>query len=253
MSERASLAVGAPAHGGRWRGVIVLVAALAMIALCTRLGVWQLDRAAQKNALQASLDQRSSQPALDTGALARSAEDAAAQHFRRAIVHGRWLGERTVFLDNRQMDGKVGFFVVTPLALEGTRAAVLVQRGWVGRDFTDRAALPKVVTPAGVVSVAGVVAPAPSRLFEFAESASGAIRQNLAIPSFARESGLDLLPLSLVQHDLAGASPDGLLRHWPAPASDVQKHYAYAVQWFAIAAAIASLYVWHRLIRPRRR
>ena len=109
------------------------------------------------------------------------------------------------------------------------------------------------MTPAGVVSVAGVVAPAPSRLFEFADSASGAIRQNLDIASFARESGLDLLPLSLVQHDLAGAAPDGLLRHWPAPASDVQKHYGYAVQWFAIAAAIAFLYVWHRFIRPRRR
>jgi surfeit locus 1 family protein len=253
MSERAFVAVGAPARGGRWRGAVVLIAALAMIALCARLGVWQLDRAAQKNALQASLDARSTQPPLAPGALARTADGAAAQHFRRATVQGRWLGERTVFLDNRQMDGKVGFFVVTPLALQGSGAALLVQRGWVGRDFNDRAALPTLATPAGVVSVAGVVAPPPSRLFEFADSASGPIRQNLDIASFARESGLDLLPLSLLQHDLAGAVPDGLLRHWPAPASDVQKHYGYAVQWFAIAAAIAFLYVWHRFIRPRRR
>ena len=253
MVEPASLAVGAPARGGRWRGAIVLIAALAMVALCARLGVWQLDRAAQKNALQASLDARSTQPPLDAGALARTAEGAAAQHFRRVTVQGRWLGERTVYLDNRQMAGKVGFYVITPLALEGSGAAVLVQRGWVGRDFNDRAALPQIATPAGVVSVAGVVAPGPSRLFEFADSASGTIRQNLDIASFARESGLDLLPLSLVQHDLAGAAPDGLLRQWPAPASDVQKHYGYAVQWFAIAAAIAFLYVWHRFIRPRRR
>jgi len=253
MSERASLAVGAPARGGRWRAAIVLVAALAAIALSTRLGVWQLDRAAQKNALQASIEARASEPALDAAALARTPAGAAAQHFRRVTVQGRWLGERTVFLDNRQMDGKVGFFVVTPLVLQGSGAAVLVQRGWVARDFTDRAALPAITTASGVVSVTGVVAPAPSRLFEFADSASGAIRQNLDIASFARESGLDLLPLSLVQHDLAGAAPDGLLRHWPAAASDVQKHYGYAAQWFAIAAAIAFLYVWHRFIRPGRR
>ena len=48
----------------------------------------------------------------------------------------------------------------------------------------------------------------------------------------------------------AGAAADGLVRHWPAPAADVQKHYGYAAQWFAIAAGIAILYVWHRFIRP---
>ena len=251
--ERASLAAGASAPGGRWRGVLVLIAAVAMIALCVRLGEWQLDRAAQKNALQASIEQRATEPPLDATALARTPASAVAQHFRRVTVQGRWLGERTVFLDNRQMDGKVGFFVVTPLALQGSAAAVLVQRGWVARDFTNRAALPTIETPSGVVSIAGVVAPAPSRLFEFAGSDSGAIRQNLDIASFARESGLDLLPLSLVQHDVPGATTDGVRRNWPAPASDVQKHYGYAVQWFAIAAAIAFLYVWHRFIRPRRR
>ena len=36
----------------------------------------------------------------------------------------------------------------------------------------------------------------------------------------------------------------------PAPAADVQKHYGYAFQWFALAAGIAFLYVWHRFIRP---
>ncbi len=56
-----------------------------------------------------------------------------------------------------------------------------------------------------------------------------------------------------MQQDQAGAAPDGLVRHWPAPATDVQKHYGYAVQWFAIAAGIVFLYVWHRFIRPGRR
>jgi surfeit locus 1 family protein len=253
MSERATAAVGMPRRGGRWRGAVVLLAALAATLLTARLGFWQLDRAAQKNALQASLEARSTQPPLDGAALAREPGAAEAQHFRRVVLQGRWLDARTVFLDNRQMDGKVGFFVVTPLALAAPGGAVLVQRGWVARDFTDRAALPALATPSGVVTVTGVVAPAPSRLFEFADSASGPIRQNLAIASFARESGLDLLPLSVMQQDQAGAAPDGLVRHWPAPATDVQKHYGYAAQWFAIAAGIVFLYVWHRFIRPGRR
>jgi surfeit locus 1 family protein len=229
--------------------MLVLLATLAAVALTARLGVWQLDRASQKTALQAALDARSLEPPLDERSLARSPEAAEAQHFRRVVLHGRWLAERTIFLDNRQMDGRVGFFVVTPLALEPA-GAVLVERGWAARDFADRSVLPAIPTPAEPVTIEGVVAPAPSRLFEFAAAGSGAIRQNLDIASFGRESGLELLPLSVLQRDSAGAVADGLLRHWPAPATDVQKHYGYAAQWFAMAAGIAFLYVWHRFIRP---
>ncbi len=225
------------------------MAALAAMTLTARLGLWQLDRANQKTALQASLDARSLEPPLDERSLARSPEAADAQHFRRIVLHGRWMAERTVFLDNRQMDGRVGFFVVTPLALASS-GIVLVQRGWAPRDFADRTVLPTIATPATPVTVEGVVAPAPSRLFEFAAAGSGAIRQNLDIASFGRESGLELLPLSIVQHDTAGAPPDGLMRHWPPPATDVQKHYGYAAQWFAMSAGIAFLYVWYRFIRP---
>ena len=238
-----------PVARARRRSVLVLLAALASIALTARLGLWQLDRAAQKTALQASLDARALEPPLDERSLARTAVDAATQNFRRVVLHGHWLAGRTVFLDNRQMDGRVGFFVVTPLALEPT-GTVLVERGWVARDFADRTALPAVPTPATPVVVEGTVAPSPSRLFEFAGAASGPIRQNLDIASFARESGLDLLPLSVRQHDAAGASADDLLRHWLPPATDVQKHYGYAAQWFAMAVGIAFLYVWHRFIRP---
>jgi len=127
---------------------------------------------------------------------------------------------------------------------------VLVQRGWAPRNFSERSALPRIETPGEIVTVEGIVAPEPSRLFEFAAGASGPIRQNIDIASFARETGLALLPLTVVQRDSPGAAADGLVRHWPRPATDVQMHYGYAVQWFAIAAAIAFLYVWHRFIRP---
>jgi cytochrome oxidase assembly protein ShyY1 len=46
------------------RALVVLVAALALAALTARLGIWQLDRAAQKTALQRSLDERRALPPL---------------------------------------------------------------------------------------------------------------------------------------------------------------------------------------------
>jgi surfeit locus 1 family protein len=232
------------------RRLVVLVAALVGVALTARLGVWQLSRAAEKEALQALLQARGAEPPLAQAELARSAEHAAAQHQRRIRLQGRWIGGRTVFLDNRPMDGRAGFYVVTPLALDNGDA-VLVQRGWVPRDAADRTRVPDVASPEGVVSVEGRIAPPPSRLYELGAEGSGAIRQNLDLDVFARETGLRLRPLSVQQSDTAGAGADGLLRHWPAPALDVHKHYGYAFQWFALATLITGLYVWFQLIRPR--
>ena len=243
----------APRARAPWREVVVLVAALASVALAARLGVWQLDRAAQKLALQASLEARAAAPPLAASALARRADDVQEQAFRHVRLAGRWIVERTIFLDNRQMDDKVGFFVVTPLLLDESREAVLVQRGWVARRFDQRATLPPIVTPAGRVEVEGSVALAPSRMFELGAAASGPIRQNVDVPSFARETGLTLLPMAVIESAGGADSRDGLVRHWPPPATDVHKHYGYAFQWFAIGTVIAFLYVWFRIVRPRQR
>lgn len=234
----------------RRRAVVVLLATVAGVALTARLGVWQLDRAAQKVAIQALIDERRAQPPLDGAALADTPQGADLQHQRRAALRGRWVAGRTVFLDNRQMNGVPGFFVVTPLQLEGRPQAVLVQRGWVPRDFRDRAALPPVETPGGTVEVDGVVAPPPSRLYQFSTEASGPIRQNLELDAYSRETGLALLPLSVLQSESTGTRGDGLQRRWPAPELDVSKHYGYAFQWFAMAALMVGLYVWFQLIRP---
>ena len=45
---------------------------------------------------------------------------------------------------------------------------------------------------------------------------------------------------------------DGLARDWVQPASGVDRHHGYAVQWYAIAAVTAGLWLWLSL-RPRRR
>jgi len=151
------------------------------------------------------------------------------------------------------MAGKPGFYVVTPLQLEGRPEAVIVQRGWIPRNFADRTALPNVPNPSGVVSVTGVIASPPVRLYEFDPASSGLIRQNLDLGAYARELRTPLLPLSVMQGDDSGGAGDGLRRDWPTPALDVQKHYGYAFQWFALAALMAGLYVWFQLIRPARR
>lgn len=233
----------------RWRGWLLLVATVAGALLTARLGWWQLDRAAQKEALQAAIAVRAAEPVLDgAAALAADAVAAEAQEHRRARVSGQWLADRTVHLDNRQMDGRPGFFVLTPLRLDDG-SVLLVQRGWRPRDFVDRTSLPPLPTPDGVVTIEGRLTRGPARLYEFADAAAGPIRQNLDLPAFARETGLALRPVLLLQ---TSPADDGLRRDWPAPAVDVHKHYGYAFQWFALCALILALHVWFRILRPRR-
>lgn len=237
----------------RRRAWIVLLAAVIGVAVTARLGLWQLSRAAQKQAMQTALDTRAALPPLDAGALAVSPEAADAQHFRRVALRGRWIDERSVFLENRPMDGRVGFIVVTPLQLEREPGAVLVQRGWAPRDNDDRTRVPALPAAPGVVEVDGLIAPPPGRLLALGGEARGVIRQNLDLDSFAREAGLALRPLTVLQADSAANADDGLRRRWPKPAVDIHKHHGYAFQWFALAALIAALYVWFQLVRPRRR
>jgi len=237
----------------RRRFVIVTIAAILGVAVTARLGVWQLSRAAEKIALQTALDTRGHLAPLSNAELARGAGEADAQHYRPAVVRGQWVAGHTVFLENRQMNGRPGFFIVTPLRLDGRSDSVLVQRGWAPRDMRERTLLPRVDEPAGTIEVHGLIAPPPSRLFEFTAAQGGVIRQNLDLAAFSAEIHLPLAPVSVQQNDSAATAGDALLRQWPHPAVDVHKHYGYAFQWFAMSALMAGLYVWFQLVRPRLR
>jgi surfeit locus 1 family protein len=235
------------------RRAVVLIATIVGVLLTANLGAWQLRRAAQKIALQDELVARAQLPPVAQAALARTAGETDAQLYRPVLLRGHWLPARSVYLENRQMHERVGFYLVTPLQLEGRADAVLVQRGFVPRNLLDRTLLPPTTTPPGEVEVQGHIAPPPARLYEFAPSTTGLIRQNLDLDEFRAETGLVLAPFSVQQSDSAQTAGDGLMREWPRPAVDVQKHYGYAFQWFALSALMAGLYVWFQLVRPRLR
>ena len=228
---------------------LVTLAAFVGVAATLALGAWQLGRAHDKLALQAAIEQRKTMAPIAQDVLLAAPSPAELLH-RPVVLRGTWVARNTVFLDNRQMRGKPGFYVVTPLKLEGSDRAILVERGWVQRNFVEREKLPAVETPAGPVELRGRMAPPPAKLYEFAGAAPGPIRQNLDLAQFRAETGLALLELAVQQ---TGASSEGLLRDWPEAASGVEKHYGYAFQWWALSGLIAILYAWFQFIAPRRR
>lgn len=233
----------------RLRLAVVIVATVFTMSVTASLGFWQLDRARQKVALQEQIDQRANMAAWQVNDLLGAVDPLAGVH-RPVELWGRWLNEASVFLDNRQMSARNGFILVTPLQLAGSARVVLVQRGWVPRDFTDRTRVPTIEAPVGEVFVQGRLAPPPGKLYELGEAGTGPIRQNIDVAGFAGETGLDLLAVSVQQ---TGVSPEGLLREWPRAAVGVDKHHGYAFQWFGLCALAGLLFLWFQIISPRRK
>ncbi len=229
----------------RQRFWLVTLATVLGMTVTAALGRWQLGRAAEKETLQAAIEERARLPVLDAVS-AVTAEAAPELLHRRVLARGAWVAERTVFLDNRQMNGRPGFFVVTPLRLEDKAGVLLVQRGWVPRDFEDRTRVPAISTPAGSVEVQGRLALPPSKLYEMGAVGTGPIRQNLDLADYRLETGLPLAGLALQQTGVAG---EGLQRDWPQINTGVDKHYGYAFQWFGLCALMAILYVWFQVVR----
>lgn len=192
-----------------WAAALTVAACAAFIAL----GNWQAGRAQEKRA--------------------------AAGEAQKVTLTGEFVPQHTVLLDNKVRHGRVGYEVVTPLRLAGSKEHVLVNRGWIAAP-PRRDELPQLRTAPGEVRVEGIARERLPRSLSFGKTGTGKVRQNLDIEQFGAETGLALRPLVLQEH----AGPDdGLLREWPAPDAGVQVHESYALQWYSFAVLAVVLFV----------
>lgn len=233
----------------RWRAVVLTTATAVAVVVTALMGAWQMGRANEKIQLQSLIESRAQEAPWGNDEVLGSTGPDDGLH-RRVRLEGTWQNNATVLLDNRPMGGRVGFWVVSPLLLKGSERVVLVNRGWVARDFMDRTRIPPFETPDGVIEIQGRLTPPVSALFELAQTPPGPIRQNVILNDFARETGLDFLSVTVAQTD---PSAGGLSREWPVITAKVHTHYGYAAQWFSLSALCAGLYLWFQWIAPRRK
>lgn len=250
-----------------------LVAALVLLAVvaatCVSLGNWQLDRAAERDAIAHAIESgRQSAPlALDS-----STPPGQFQNWRQARAEGTWLPQFTVLLENRNFNGRPGFWVATPLLLgDASGSALLVLRGWIPRPVAPGETLPDLSPPEGVQAVSGQMMERVPRLFElwsfggtdpntlpagFQRADSRPPRvQNLDLARYADATGLKLLPVVLEQTSPEAAEPGSMIREWPLPPTDSDTNRGYALQWFSFAAIAMGAWIviaW-RALRKRMR
>jgi len=181
----------------RQRSLLVATMATVIgVALTVRLGVWQLSRGHEKEALHAAILSQQAKPALDTAAVLKD-KSVLAQLHQGVRLEGRWLSQYTVYLENRPMQGHSGFIVLTPLQIDNA-TTVLVQRGWIPRHQQDRTLLAPIETPQGLVRVNGRITSAPSEVMDLGEknaataevataqtTGQSPIRQNLKLAEYS--------------------------------------------------------------------
>lgn len=227
----------------RFRRYFPPVAGLLFAALFVNLGLWQLDRAAEKRALLAAFESGES--------FRRPPNFENLQAFERIEVSGRYLGEKQVLIDNIVHDGAVGYYVITPFRLSANSPLLLVNRGWKPKDGNDPAA--GIDIESTNEKIRGLAGNLPQVGIRPGEAFAGsndwpriAVYPNLQ--EVARQLEAELQPRVLL---LAAGEPHGFVRDWQPNVSGPMTHYSYAFQWFAMATAVLALLYWHHRKRKR--
>ena len=239
------------------RSFVPTTAAVLAVAAFSCLGVWQLDRAGEKERRGGSFVTRTSDaPILLNERLSVMPSDFDPEwwRYRRVEVSGEALGTRQYLLDNRTRSGVAGYHVYVPVLVTGIERLVLVNRGWtqIGPNREHR---PDVSLDASELVVAGIVDyPRQTLLLGddgYAQSSWPKVVQRIDLAKTSRDLGRQVLPFVVL---MDAAFPHGFVREWtPFLGIGPARHRGYAFQWFSLAAAVAVVWMVVRLRRARRR
>jgi len=217
------------------------LAALAGFAVLIGLGTWQVQRLHWKEGLIA---ERTAATSASPAALPRALEAARPLEFHRVEVKGVFLHDREVPVHGiERRSGGAGYLILTPLRLEDG-AVVFVERGCVPTEKREAAARAQD-NPPGEVSVEGLLRLAPAEKPGWFLPANDPGRREwfwIELPALARASGV---PEALPFYVEAGSAPNpgGLPKGGQANTDLPNDHLQYAITWYALAAALAVIYL----------
>lgn len=230
-------------------------ATLAIVAF-SWLGLWQLDRAGEKERHVEMFAARTGDaPILLNERLSTmpSELDPHWWRYRRVEVAGETLGERQYLLDNRTRNGVAGYHVHVPMLVTGLDRLVLVNRGWVEAG-ASRERRPDVSLASSEIVISGVVEyPRRTLLLGedgYAGSSWPKVVQRIELEKTARDLDRQVLPFVVL---MDAALPHGFVREWtPYLGIGPERHRGYALQWFSLAAAVAVVWIFLRVRGARR-
>jgi surfeit locus 1 family protein len=228
--------------------MLVIVGSL----ICARLGIWQLDRLAQRRAFNAHYRDTSTLSALNL--TTAPTDDLTSMEYRPVVVAGTYDFEHQVVLRNQVYNNQTGYHLLTPLILsDGT--AILVDRGWIPPEGNAQPANWRIYDQPGKVTIKGIL-----RLGQ-----SAAEIGSIADPEQAQLDVWSLVNLARIEQQLpykllpvfVQLDPDPSLTKPPYPYQpkiiiDEGPHFGYALTWFSFAALLFFGYPFFYLPRQSR-
>jgi surfeit locus 1 family protein len=206
--------------------------ALVVLSILLNLGVWQLNRAECKELLKMQFEQRY-HTIIDISALDDAVQDL---RFYSITLTGKFDNQHNILLDNKIVNHKVGYDVITPFYVFGSEKAILINRGWIPIG-QSRNVMPHVDPLLGIQTISGI-------LTAFDDGG-----MQLAADTFDgnwpwRVQKLDINKLSNLTHQdyyhyLVATDQTAV----PISNLKPERHIAYAFQWFALAVAFIVMFI----------
>lgn len=225
--------------------LIPSLAFLLLFPFLLSLGLWQLGRMGEK---QDILDAMASGNAGQAAELINLPEPS---DYSKVKVRGKFLQQFSILLEHQMNQGQQGYHVLTPLEVTKDRPWLLVNRGWISKD--------KVLEPressGETLEITGLVYyPSENRFIlgeNFSKTSDNQLKiQRMDFKGLEQEFKHGFYPYVLL---LDPNSPQGFVRVWEIKTLPPSKHLGYAVQWFALAGALLSLYIIVNLKRKNKK
>jgi surfeit locus 1 family protein len=220
-----------------WMTLVTII----VMTLCIKAGFWQYHKAVIKQTLQTQLNARLRELPVALPDKIASLEE---WRFKRVKFAGTYDVRYQILLDNQVENTAVGYHVLTPMQVEGSKNYILVNRGWIA-GTPDRK-VPVVTAPQGRQVIEGDINLPAAKFFTLeAPAANGGqwqlVWQNLDMARYAKSVPFAALTF-VVRLDKKSAA-GGFIRNWPPPGERVSMHLGYAYQWFGFALTLLVIYI----------
>lgn len=232
------------------------IGAIILVPFLASLGFWQLDRADQKRVIDDGVQQSQLKAPLDLNSVIKegktNSETFVKEIYRSASMTGSYDTEHQYLLDNRTYKGRAGFHVLTPFLLN-SKEGVLVNRGWISYEGT-RENIPDISVNKERLNIAGVIKKQGRAIVlkdddltitdgndsKAQQSNYPKLVQEIRISALASDLNIRLLPIVI---ELDSAEKTGFVREWQPYYGSIDKHNAYALQWFVMSAILLFLFL----------
>ncbi len=232
------------------------LATLLGLAILLALGTWQLGRYQEKLKMEAQRDARATLEPLPITSL--DAIDAQAHGYRLLRITGTLDNARSVLFKHRQLRGRPGYWLATPLVLEGGQAAIIVNRGWLPRAEAEDVAQRLIAEPATQATYTGLLhvldqnipdEPKRASLKQGALTLEGQLTQWSSYDLEAIQGALPYRtpaqPMALVLDASHSGDPLPIssVAYLTTPYMTSDRHLGYMAFWYTTALMLVGMYV----------